>query len=64
VAGSPEPSRASLASLGCRARQYLTVRSPAGADRRGALARLRVEASDGEEFLGVRSSAVADRASP
>ncbi len=46
------------------ARQYLTVRWPAGADRRGALAHVRVEASDGGECFGVRTSAFTCRVAP
>jgi threonylcarbamoyladenosine tRNA methylthiotransferase MtaB len=46
------------------ARQYLTVRWPAGADRRGALAHVRVEASDGGECFGVRTSAFTGRVAP
>jgi threonylcarbamoyladenosine tRNA methylthiotransferase MtaB len=46
------------------ARQYLTVRWPAGGDRRGALARVRVESSDGSACFGVRQSAFTGRVAP
>lgn len=46
------------------ARQYLTVRWPAGGDRRGSLAHVRVEASDGSGCFGVRTSAFTGRIPP
>lgn len=46
------------------ARQYLTVRWPAGGDRRGALARVRVESSDGSACFGVGQGAFTGRGAP
>jgi threonylcarbamoyladenosine tRNA methylthiotransferase MtaB len=46
------------------ARQYLTVRWPAGAERRGALAQVRVEACDASCCFGVRTSAFQGRLPP
>lgn len=39
------------------ARQWVTVRWPAAGEMRGGIARVRVEASDGRECLGIRASA-------
>jgi threonylcarbamoyladenosine tRNA methylthiotransferase MtaB len=45
-------------------RQYATVRWPASGERRGAVARVRIEASDGAECYGVRASTFATRLPP
>ncbi len=46
-------------------RQYATVRWPAlPGDRRGALARVRVESSDGRECFGIRATAFSERLPP
>ena len=46
------------------ARQYVTVRWPLVGERRGGLAQVRVEASDGEGCFGVRSAAFHGRLPP
>ncbi len=46
------------------ARQWVTVRWPAAADVRGAVARVRVEASDGTECFGVRAATFEARLPP
>jgi threonylcarbamoyladenosine tRNA methylthiotransferase MtaB len=45
-------------------RQYVTVRWPLVGERRGALAQVRVEASDGEGCFGVRSTTFRGRLPP
>jgi len=46
------------------ARQYVTVRWPLVGERRGGLAQVRVEASDGEGCFGVRSTTFRERIPP
>ncbi len=46
------------------ARQWVTVRWPAAGDARGAVARVRVEASDGTECYGVRAATFEARLPP
>ncbi|BDG06331.1 MiaB/RimO family radical SAM methylthiotransferase [Anaeromyxobacter oryzae] len=45
-------------------RQYVTVRWPAAAERRGDVARVRIEASDRTECFGVRAGAFTSRLPP
>jgi hypothetical protein len=45
-------------------RQFATVRWPSSGERRGDLARVRVEASDGTECFGVRATTFSSRLPP
>jgi tRNA A37 methylthiotransferase MiaB len=45
-------------------RQHATVRFPSTGEPRGALARVRIEASDGKELFGVRATTFRSRLPP